>query len=143
MSLAAHLSKDPRFLRDPIVPKSHVFEDQRGMILPLADEPMKSAVLITSKKGTVRANHFHKTDWHYCYMLKGSMDYYHRPVGEKSPPSLTKINEGDLFFTPPLVEHAMVFTEDSSFVCLGKNSREQEAYESDVVRVDLYPLRGF
>jgi quercetin dioxygenase-like cupin family protein len=134
------VSCDPRFLKDPIVPKDQIFEDERGMILPLADEPMKSAVLITSKKGTVRANHYHHTDWHYCYLIKGAIDYYHRPVGDRRPPLLTQIKEGDTFFTPPMVEHAMVFSEDSAFVCLGRNSREQASYESDITRISLFPL---
>ena len=30
---------------------------------PLVDRLMKSAVLIESKKGTLRANHYHKTDY--------------------------------------------------------------------------------
>lgn len=139
MNTQDFLSKNPKFLMDPIIPKDQVFEDERGMILPIADEPMKSAVLITSKKGTVRANHFHHTDWHYCYLIKGAMDYYHRKAGERAPPRLTKISVGDIFFTPPMVEHAMVFTEDSEFICLGKDSREQESYENGITRVKLFP----
>ena len=60
--------------------------DTRGEIVPLVDAHMRSAVLITSKKGTIRANHYHKTDWHYCYVLEGAIDYYHRPVGTSGPP---------------------------------------------------------
>jgi hypothetical protein len=36
-----------------------------------------------------------------------------------------------------MVEHAMCFPEDTAFVCLGRNSRAQEVYEADVVRVDV------
>ena len=125
---------------NPIIKPEDGFVDERGSIVPLADEPMKSAVLISSVKGTVRANHYHKTDWHYCYLLKGAIDYYHRPVGSQQAPDIVKIKPGQNFFTPPMVEHAMVFTEDSEFICLGKNSRCQESYEADVVRVNLYPV---
>ena len=45
------------------------FRDTRGNIQPLVDLPMESCVLITSKNGSVRANHYHKTDWHFCYVL--------------------------------------------------------------------------
>ena len=38
------------------------FVDERGEIQPLVDLPMKSCVLISSKKNTIRANHYHKTD---------------------------------------------------------------------------------
>ena len=42
------------------------FVDSRGSIQPLVDVTMQSALIISSKKGTVRANHYHKTDWHFC-----------------------------------------------------------------------------
>jgi hypothetical protein len=41
-----------------------------------------------------------------------------------------------MFFTPPMVDHAMVFAEDTVFLTLGRNPRDQESYESDVVRID-------
>ena len=59
------------------------FDDERGSIQPLVDMDMKSSVLITSNTGAVRANHYHKTDWHYCYVLYGEIIYYHRPHGSK------------------------------------------------------------
>ena len=40
-----------------------------------------------------------------------------------------------MFFTPPMVEHAMVFTKETRFITWGRNSRVQEVYESDVFRV--------
>lgn len=111
------------------------FVDERGEIQPLVDVTMESAVLISSRKGTVRANHYHKTDWHYCYVLSGEIDYYHRPTGSQETPHKITIGPGQLFFTPPLVEHAMVFTQDTVFLTLGRNSREQAAYEADLVRI--------
>jgi quercetin dioxygenase-like cupin family protein len=124
---------------DVIVTLDAPFEDARGAIVPLVDADMKSAVLIASKKGTVRANHYHQTDWHYCYVLKGSIEYYHRPVGAKEAPEKVLVRTGQMFFTPPLVEHAMVFPEDTEFLTFGRNSRRQEVYEADVKRVPLYP----
>lgn len=111
------------------------FSDARGSIQPLVDMDMKSCVLIHSRKGTVRANHYHNTDWHYCYVLDGMIEYYHRPQGSSETPQKEVICKGELFFTPPMVEHAMVFAQDTAFLTLGRNSREQEVYEADVVRV--------
>jgi len=113
------------------------FVDERGEIQPLVDLPMKSCVIISSKKNTIRANHYHKTDWHFCYVMEGSIDYYHRKVGNTDTPQLEKINKGELFFTPPMVEHTMVFHEDTVFLTLGGNSRIQSEYESDLVRTEL------
>lgn len=132
-----NLSDDKRFLTDPIVPAEKAFADARGAILPLADEPIGSAVLISSKRGAIRANHYHKADWHYCHVLSGSIDYYFRPVGDKNAPKHVRINTGQTFFTPPLIEHAMCFPEDTVFVCLGRHSRDQAAYEADIVRVEV------
>lgn len=121
--------------KDVIVPIDERFADERGEIIPLSDLAMDSAVMITSKKGTVRANHYHKTDWHLCYVVSGSIDYYHRPHGSEETPEHVHVKTGELFFTPPLVDHVMVFPEDTMFLTLGRNPRDQETYESDVVRI--------
>ncbi|MDK9720609.1 MAG: hypothetical protein OEL53_05435 [Rhodospirillales bacterium] len=118
-----------------IVPLEKPFVDERGAIQPLVDVPMESCVLIVSKKGTVRANHVHTTDWHYCYVLDGEIDYYHRPHGSTAAPEKITIAKGQMFFTPPEVDHAMVFTKDTSFLTWGRNSRAQEVYEADIRRI--------
>lgn len=123
--------------KEVIVELEKPFSDVRGDILPLVDLPMKSAVLITSKKGTVRANHYHKTDWHFCYVLFGCIEYHHRPHGSNAEPEKVVINKGQMFFTPPMVDHAMVFKEDTAFLTLGRNSRRQEVYEADVERIQV------
>ena len=120
---------------DVIVPLEEPFADHRGAIQPLVDADMKSCVLISSKKGTARANHYHKTDWHFCYVVSGSIEYYHRTTGSDAEPEMTLIKTGQLFFTPPMVDHAMIFPEDTTFLTLGRNSRKQEVYEQDVERV--------
>ena len=53
------------------------------------------------------------------------------------------VNKGQLFFTPPLVEHAMVFKKDTSFLTLGRNSRQQKIYEADTVRVELLDPKSY
>jgi quercetin dioxygenase-like cupin family protein len=131
-----------RWPRDVIVPLNAPYADARGAIQPLVDMHMKSCVLISSKAGSVRANHYHRTDWHFCYVVAGSIDYYHRPVGSTAAPAHVTVRTGQLFFTPPMVEHAMVFPEETVFLTLGRNSREQEVYEEDVVRIDPIEPRG-
>jgi len=124
------------FPSDVVVPLEAPFVDPRGSIQPLVDATMESCVLISSKKGTVRANHYHQTDWHYCYVLSGAIDYYHRPHGSTAKPEHVRIKTGQMFFTPPLVDHAMAFAEDTVFLTFGRNSRAQEVYEADVVRIE-------
>ena len=98
---------------------------------------IRSAVLIESKKGSRRANHYHKVDWHYCYIISGSIEYYYRPVNSDKEPMKILIKTGQVFYTPPMVEHAMVFPEDTVFLTLGGGTRLHEDYENDLVRVNL------
>ena len=122
--------------KDVIVKLEKPFVDPRGRIQPLVDLQMESCVLIESAKGAVRANHYHSTDWHFCYLLSGRIEYLHRPHGSTEKPQRVMIEEGQLFFTPPMVDHTMLFPKDSTFLVLGRNSRAQPVYEADVVRID-------
>ena len=111
--------------------------DARGAIQSLVNFPMKNLSLITSKKGTVRSNHYHVTDWHYMYVLAGSFDYYYRPTGSDAAPTVTRVKAGEMVFTPPMEDHATVFLEDTEILVVSRNPRDQDAYEADVRRVTL------
>ena len=118
------------------------FVDSRGSIQPLVDTLMKSAVVIVSKAGSLRANHYHKTDWHYCYVVSGSIEYLHRPTGSSQEPEILIIEEGEMVFTPPMVDHGMRFPVDTIFLTLSRNPRDQASYEADVVRIDMLVTSG-
>ncbi|MBI3324811.1 MAG: hypothetical protein HYZ92_05980 [Candidatus Omnitrophica bacterium] len=120
---------------DPIVPIRTPFVDERGEIRNLIDAPFTSAAVITSVKGAVRGNHFHTTDDHYCWLQRGGMIYLQRRAGDPSPPGRWVIEEGQMFYTPPMHEHTMIFTDDSVMLVFAKNNRETANYEADTVRV--------
>lgn len=128
--------------KQPIVVLEKPFVDARGSIQPLVDLMMKSAVLIASKKGSFRANHYHRTDWHYCYVLEGCIEYYHRPTGSDAEPEMIRVEKGQMVFTPPMVDHGMRFPEDTQFLTLSRNPRDQESYEADVVRIEMVNTEG-
>ncbi|MBT3361717.1 MAG: cupin domain-containing protein [Rhodospirillales bacterium] len=128
--------------KDPLVGLEKPFVDDRGAIQPLVDMMMKSAVLISSVKGSFRANHYHRTDWHYCYVLEGSIEYYHRPTGSDTEPEVLLVKEGQMVFTPPMVDHGMKFPEDTKFLTLSRNPRDQASYEADVVRINMIDTEG-
>ena len=123
--------------KGPRVQMEAAHADARGSIQCLVNFPMKNVSLITSKKGSLRSNHYHRTDWHYMYVLSGSFDYYYRPTGSNEPASVTRAVAGDMIFTPPMEDHATVFLEDTALLALSRKPRDQEAYESDVRRVTL------
>ena len=111
--------------------------DERGVIQSLVNFPMKNLSLIFSKKGSVRSNHYHLTDWHFMYVLSGSFDYYFRPTHSGEDLQSIRVKTGELIFTPPMEDHATVFLEDCDLLAISRNPRDQEAYEKDVRRVVL------
>lgn len=124
----------PTETRVPL-PPSHA--DGRGAIQSLVNFPMKNLSLITSAKGTVRSNHYHLTDWHYMYVLRGSFDYYYRPTGSSAPPAVLRVGPGEMVFTPPMEDHATVFLDDTELIVVSRNPRDQATYEADTRRILL------
>ena len=98
---------------------------------------MKSASLIVSKKNTWRANHYHKTDWHFIYVLDGAFEYYYRKTHSNEKIKKIIVKKNQLLFTGPLVDHAMLYTEETKILVLSKNPRDQKTYEEDTVRIDF------
>lgn len=122
------------------VRSAEIVEDSaRGVIEKLAEGEFQSVLRITSKKGTVRANHYHKRDSHLCYLVRGKIEYVWRDaLDESAPLERVIIEPGQLVFSPPMVAHAMVFLEDSEFYCFTTSPRRTQAeYEDDLVRVQL------
>lgn len=123
------------------VPLDAPFVNANGEIQNLVLERFTSAALIRSVAGAVRANHWHKTDWHYSYVVTGEVWYYWRPVGSTAQPQHQVFPAGTMFFTPPNVEHAMVFPEATDFLTFAKNVRDHEHHEADLVRVPLVEVK--
>jgi quercetin dioxygenase-like cupin family protein len=119
------------------VPLDAPFRNNNGIIQNLVLKPITSVAAITSCKGAVRANHYHKTDWHYAYVVSGAIAYFERTVGSSEISKPVIFKAGSMFFTPPMKEHSMVFLEDSVIVTMAKNVRSHESHESDVVRVSF------
>jgi quercetin dioxygenase-like cupin family protein len=119
------------------IPLPSPFLDERGCLQNLLDTPINSVIYVTSTPGSIRANHYHQDDWHYAYLVSGEMIYYHRAVGATEQPEEVRVKPGDMIFTPPMVEHAMKFLVDSTFIAFGGRPRDQESYEADLVRVTL------
>ena len=119
------------------VPLPTAHTDERGAIQCIVNFPSKNVSLISSKKGSVRSNHYHVTDWHYMYVIRGSFDYYARPSGTDQELKVTRVTAGEMIFTPPMEDHATVFLEDTDMLVVSRNPRDQESYEADVRRVVL------
>ncbi len=125
------------FLDKDLVVLPNGYDDERGIIQPLCDLNMKSASLIVTKPNSWRANHYHKKDWHFIYVLKGSFEYYFRKTNSGEEIKKKIVKKGDLLFTGPMIDHAMLYTEETEILCLSKNPRDQKTYEADTVRIDF------
>jgi hypothetical protein len=119
------------------VPLDDNFMDSRGCIENLILSPITSVARISSNRGSIRANHYHLTDWHYSFLESGEILYFEREVGSTLIPEPIKISSGSMFFTRPNVEHAMLFTTDSIFFTFARNIRSHDSHESDLVRVSF------
>jgi quercetin dioxygenase-like cupin family protein len=127
---------------DPLVPPAtDGFADDRGAIRNLLLSPVKSIALITSKKGSVRANHYHKTDWHFAYVLTGLVQYSWRRIGHMKAQQRT-FRPGETVFSPPMIEHAFFFLADTEILTMAKNIRSHEEHEADVMRIVLISPDG-
>jgi quercetin dioxygenase-like cupin family protein len=115
------------------------FIDVRGAIKKILDDgktSINSILLIDSKAGAIRGNHYHKKDAHYCYLLSGKMEYSEKPSDGGTKESVV-LETGDMVYSPPMTIHAFRALEDSVFIALATESRSQEKYEEDTVRVNL------
>ena len=105
------------------------FKDKRGWIKTILDGKFYSCVEIYSKKGSVRANHYHPVQEQKCLLVKGQfISIYKNLLNDKSPKITHIVNEGDLIVTKPNVAHAMIFTKDSIFLNLVRGEREHKNY---------------
>lgn len=115
--------------------------DERGEMTYLIEDAVpsiQSVLLITCKKGSIRANHIHTKDSHYSYMLNGSMEYSYREGGDnKNPIEHVIVKQGEMVYTPPHEAHAMKFLEDSVFLAFTTEKRKRDKYEEDLQRIDL------
>ena len=106
------------------------FIDFRGKIsnyeLP---EPVNLIGYIESKKGTVRANHFHPIQEQKCLLVRGQFISVYKDLLEANSPIVTHVvNEGDLIVTKPNVAHSMIFSKDTIFLNLVRGEREHKNY---------------
>jgi quercetin dioxygenase-like cupin family protein len=122
-----------KFPEEPFVPLGSSFVDDRGVIQNLLHTPINSVAIITSKAGTERSNHWHKTDFHYLYVMDGEMEYWERNIDGSNVKSRI-FKAGQMFFTPPKKVHKVKFIKDTTLLSFSRNVRDHEHHEEDVVR---------
>jgi len=124
-----------------ILHREKVFEDERGKITDILEkELIDSVTLITSEKGAVRGNHYHKESIQYTFVLTGSLKLFVQSPGWEVETAVLK--PGDLVYTPALERHALVALEDAEFLALTRGPRGGTTYEQDTYRLDIPLVSG-
>jgi quercetin dioxygenase-like cupin family protein len=114
-----------------------VFKDERGYLLKILDKGFSSCIEIFSKKGSIRANHYHKKDEHFCYILKGEILFFYRNRKKGSKLNYKIMKKGDLFFTTYDQDHLAYFLKTTHFLSYSSRKRSKFDYESDLVRLNM------
>ena len=111
------------------------FRDERGVISDLLNRSISHVGLITTAAGAVRASHYHKKSHQYSYILSGVFEVLTASV--KSPRKITRhrVKAGELISIAPGTIHRFKALKQADMVDMISESRSQNAYEDDVVRV--------
>jgi len=109
---------------------SNLYVDKRGKISNHElTEPINLIGMIDSKKGTIRANHYHPQQEQKCLFTKGQIIEIFQDIINPNSPKITQVvNEGQLSIIKPNVAHTMVFTKDTTFLNLVRGERDHENY---------------
>jgi len=120
------LIKDLEHVKDG----ENLFIDERGVISNHElTEPINLIGMIESKKGTIRANHYHPQQEQKCLFTKGQIIEIFQDIINPNAPKITQVvNAGQLSIIKPNVAHTMVFAKDTTFLNLVRGERDHENY---------------
>ena len=92
-------------------------------------EPINLIGYIESKKGSIRANHYHPQQEQKCIFTQGKIiEVYKDLLKSNSIKSTQVVAEGEQSIIKPNVAHAMVFVKDTKFLNLVRGEREHKNY---------------
>src|SRR3989344_7174588 len=114
------------------------FEDERGAIYDLLDGEVHHIGMITSKKGSVRGNHYHKLARQVTYVLSGKVELTLKDMNDSDSKSQKIIMEGnDVVDIPVMVAHSLKALEDTTFLIFTDRERTDNGYEDDTYRIKM------
>ena len=124
-----------------ILPFEQSKADDRGYIKSIINQPSTNTSIIMCKPGSVRANHYHLRDWHYMYVLEGSMDYFFFDNFSKKV-CFMSLTQDQIIYTPPKEVHATYFSEKTRLIVISYLARDELSYEADTRRVNFINLEN-
>ena len=72
------------------------FRDGRGEIFNVFEGKIGHVALITSKKGSVRANHYHNRDHQYMYLISGAYESHSCDIENPAKKQILRVKPGDI-----------------------------------------------
>ena len=115
---------------EEIITGTDKYEDSRGLIENYYfNDPINMIGAVTSKKGSVRGNHYHPIQTQKCLLISGSYISVTKDLNEENSVVETRyIKSGELSIIPPNIAHTMIFLEDSVLLNLVAGEREHQNY---------------
>ncbi len=125
--------------KEYVIKTTNPFVDNRGRIdnYELVFS-VNMANTITSKAGTMRANHYHPEQLQQVLIVSGKYISVYKDLSV--PNSETKshvVQAGDLVVTPPMIAHCMIFLEDTIFINLVPGNRDHDKFGFHTVPYQL------
>lgn len=130
------LIKQYIYPENSLIPLDTPFVDDRGVIQNLITNGIESVAVITSKKGSIRSNHWHQFNSHHLYIVSGSVEYFERNLDGMNR-TQTIYAAGQMFFTPPNKVHKVVAIEDTIMISLAPKSNAPEEHDEDTIKEDF------
>jgi len=128
-----------------IVKAEYPYEDERGkMDYHVLTEPVNWIGTLTTKKGAVRANHYHPEQEQKLLLVSGKCVSVYKDLSDSNAPLKHHlVQPGDLVITASNVAHAVVYLEDCVQINLvfgeripdnyGKHTKPYELVKKDEV----------
>lgn len=98
-----------------IIKPDFEFKDERGCLIQLCRRGYSQINLITSNKGVLRGNHYHKLNTEAFYVISGKFE-----VTAKQNETIEKytFTSGDMFLIPPYVIHSFYYNEETCLISM-------------------------
>lgn len=117
------------------------FSDYRGDILDIfVNSPKDHCALITSKKGAIRGNHFHKQSTQFTFIVAGKFKLYRAKVDENGnilgEIQCDMIETNELITHPAYEAHTLeAISDNTTILAFACGKRGGNYYEDDTFRL--------
>lgn len=113
------------------------FLDDRGKIQNLfTSGEIESVAVITSEKGSVRSNHWHRENSHHLYIVSGEIKYSERNL-DGTERIETIVREGEVISTGPNKVHKVEMLTNTIMISLAPRSNAPDHHDQDTVKEEF------